>query len=139
MLMMHGAGNSHDPAQSRNFRKDASFRHLVEPRHVHLFFRRQLVCLSPCSNGLIVATAMDRIEVDKRRGIGIVLRLPPDLAEDANIGIAHEHLPQSVEAMRSVNSHNVLAVHKRALLLRAVVIVVPMESFAQEILQHVRS
>lgn len=95
--------------------------------------------LGPGSDCFKVAASMRRIEIDKRRRVALVLGLPPYLTEDTNIRVAHQHLPQDVEAVRRVHLHNVLAVHKCALLLRLIVVVIPMESFAQEILQQVRS
>jgi hypothetical protein len=88
------------------------------------------MCFGPFSDGLIVATPVYSIEVDKRRGVRLVLGLPPHLTKDPNIRVAHQHLSQDVEAVCCVNPHNILAIHECAFFLRLVVVVVPMEGFA---------
>ena len=93
----------------------------------------------PCSDSFIVPAPVLRVEVYKGHRFRLLLRLPPHLPEDTHIGVAHEHLPQDVQAVRRMNSHNVFAVHKCALLFRQIVLVVPMQGFAQEILRILAS
>jgi hypothetical protein len=88
------------------------------------------MCFRPFPDGLIVATPVYSIEVDKRRRVRLVFGLPPHLTKDPNIRVAHQHLSQDIEAVRCVDPNNIIAVHKRAFLLRLVVVVVPMEGFA---------
>lgn len=77
---------------------------------------------------------MLRIEVDERHWAPFALGLPPDLAKYTNVWSAHKHLPQYIKAVRSVNTHNVRAIDKCALLFRYVVIIIPMQTFAKKIL-----
>ena len=93
--------------------------------------------LGPYSYRFVIATPVLRVEVDKGLGMRLVLWLPPYLPEHAHIRIAHQHLPQNVEAVSRVDLHDVLAIDECAFLLREVVIVVPMQGFAEEILRRV--
>ena len=79
---------------------------------------------------------MNRVEVNERHRMRLVLRLPPDLAKYAHIWSAHQHLPQNVEAVSRVNLHDILAVHEGALLLRLIVVIVPIQSFPKQVLGH---
>ena len=101
-------------------------RHLVEATHVDLSLWRKLVRFCPCSDGLVVPASMFRVEIYKWHRIGLALWLPPHLAQHPHVGIAHEYLSDDIQAVRCVDTHNVLAIYKRAFLFRQVVIVIPM-------------
>lgn len=109
-------------------------RHLIESRHINITLRRQLMLLRPSSNSLIISTTMCRHKVYKRQWMGLILRLPPHLAQNTHIRCAHQHLPKYIQAMSRMNTHNIFAVRKRAFTFCLVVVVVPMQGFAQKIL-----
>jgi hypothetical protein len=74
------------------------------------------------------------IEVDECRWVRIAFWLPPDLPKHTNIRLAHQYLPQHIQAVSGVDSHDVFGVDERTFAFRQVVIVVPMEGLSKEIL-----
>lgn len=108
--------------------------HLIKHAHVHLVFRRQLVNLGPFPNRFEVAAPVLRVEVDKRHRLGVARRLPPYLSEHSDVGDAHELLAQNVQAVGDVESDNLLAVLEGSLSQLFVVVVVPLEHPAKEVL-----
>lgn len=92
------------------------------------------MCFSPTSYALIVTASMLRIEVNKSHGLRIAFRPPPDLAEHSDIGVAHQYLPQHIQAMCCVDSDDVLGVYERAFPFGQVVIIIPMQGFPEKVL-----
>lgn len=82
---------------------------------------------------------MFRIEVDERRGVWITFWLPPYLTQHSNIGVAHQYLPQYVQAVSSVNPYDVFRVDEWALSSGQVVIVIPMQGLPQEVLCNINN
>lgn len=90
--------------------------------------------LRPPPDGFKISAAMLRVEVHEWLRIQLSFWLPPYLPENTNVGDTHQLLAQDVQAVCYMVSDNVVTVSEGPLLLLLVVFVVPLQSFANEVL-----
>ena len=72
--------------------------------------------------------------VEIREGNGSPVALVPHLAQDAGIDVAHEHLPEHVEAVTGVQAEDVVVVEEGVCPEVLVILVVVVEGLADEVL-----